>query len=40
MKKVLTVMLAMAVMALTYGLKFAAAEAPVAGGVVPWRSGQ
>jgi hypothetical protein len=34
MKKVLTVMLAMAVMALAYGLKFAAAEAPVAGGVV------
>jgi sporulation protein YlmC with PRC-barrel domain len=34
MKKVLAVMLAMAVMAFTYGLKFAAAEAPVAGGAV------
>jgi sporulation protein YlmC with PRC-barrel domain len=34
MKKILAVMLAMAVMAFTYGLKFAAAEAPVAGGVV------
>ena len=34
MKKVLIVLLAMAVMASTYGLKFAAAEAPVAGGEV------
>jgi sporulation protein YlmC with PRC-barrel domain len=34
MKKILAVMLAMAVMAFTYGLKSAAAEAPVAGGVV------
>jgi sporulation protein YlmC with PRC-barrel domain len=34
MKKVLAVILALAVMAFTYGLKFAAAEAPVAGGAV------
>jgi sporulation protein YlmC with PRC-barrel domain len=34
MKKVLAVMLTMAVMAFTYGLKFVAAEAPVAGGAV------
>ncbi|MGC1456449.1 MAG: PRC-barrel domain-containing protein [Nitrospirota bacterium] len=34
MKKVLAIMIAMAVMLFTYGLKFAAAEAPVAGGAV------
>jgi sporulation protein YlmC with PRC-barrel domain len=34
MKKVLAIMIAMVVMAFTYGLKFAAAEAPVAGGAV------
>ena len=34
MKKVLAIILAMVVMALTYGLKIAAAEAPVAGGAV------
>ena len=34
MKKILAIMIAMAVMPFTYGLKFAVAEAPVAGGAV------